>query len=83
MIDFIGVFYVLFLMIRKFLYRCYFRYIIDMKDIYRLNDLVISIMYYIFGNLQVSVYVVTYYIRLLYICEINYVWLYMEYFYEV
>lgn len=83
MIDFIGVFYVLFLMIRKFLYRCYFLYIIDMKDIYRLYDLVISIMYYIFGNLQVSVYVVTYYIRLLYICEINYVWLYMEYFYEV
>lgn len=83
MIDFIGVFYVLFLMIRKFLYRCYFLYIIDMKDIYRLNDLVISIMYYIFGNLQVSVYVVMYYICLLYICEINYVWLYMEYFYEV
>lgn len=82
MIDFIGVFYVLFLMIRKFFYCCNFLYIIYMKDIYRLNDLVISIMYYIFGNLQVSVYVVTYYIRL---CEINYVWLYryMEYFYEV
>lgn len=73
MIDLTGVPHVLPLMIRKFLYRCYFRHIID---------LAISTMHHTFGNLQASVHVATYYTRSLYTCETNHVWLYMEYFHE-
>lgn len=82
MIDLTGVPHVLPLMIRKFLYRCYFLHIIDMKDIHRSNDLAISTMHHTFGNLQASVHVATYYTRSLYTCETNHVWLYMEYFHE-
>lgn len=82
MIDLTGVPHVLPLMIRKFLYHCYFLHIIDMKDIHRSHDLAISTMHHTFGNLQASVHVATYYTRSLYTCETNHVWLYMEYFHE-